>query len=130
MFSLDAERKAERSSQLPMRKSLTKNLRLRKRSHLKQVFSSPHRVSCGGGKLFYRQNPDGDTRFAVSLVRKFGNSVVRNRAKRQFREIFRLNRDKIAAGWDLIFVLYPGKYDYKEREKHFNSLIQRAKIQR
>jgi ribonuclease P protein component len=125
-----AEKKAERNSASPMRKSLTKLERLKSQSDLKKVFASSKRASCGGAKLFYLPNPDNKRRFAVSLIRKFGNSVVRNRAKRQFREIYRLNKHRIADGWDLVFVLYPGNYEYKEREQQFASLIQRAGLQR
>jgi len=113
-----------------MRKSLTKNDRLKSSADLRKVFASPNRVNCGGAKLFFKKNPEEKRRFAVSLIRKFGHSVCRNRAKRQFREIYRLNQSQVQEGWDLIFVLYPGNYEYKDREKQFFSLIQRANIQR
>ena len=41
-------------------------------------------------------------RLGVAATRKFGGAVIRNRAKRLIREIFR--RNKIAPGFDIVIV--------------------------
>jgi ribonuclease P protein component len=42
------------------------------------------------------------TRIGISLSRQVGNAVVRNRWKRLTREAFRLNRNELPTGLDLV----------------------------
>jgi ribonuclease P protein component len=43
------------------------------------------------------------TRLGLSVSRKVGNAVVRNRWKRVLREVFRLKRPELPPGLDLVF---------------------------
>ena len=45
-----------------------------------------------------------DTRIGISVSKKVGNSVVRHHFARLIREIFRLHRDSIDSGLDIIVV--------------------------
>lgn len=44
------------------------------------------------------------SRLGVSVSRKVGNAVVRNRVKRLFREAFRLSQHDLPAGVDLVLI--------------------------
>lgn len=44
------------------------------------------------------------TRFGLSVSRKHGNAVKRNRIKRLLREAFRLSQHDLPAGLDLILI--------------------------
>jgi ribonuclease P protein component len=47
------------------------------------------------------------SRFGFSIKKEIGGAVVRNRIRRRVREIVRLHREEIGAGWDL--VIHPKK---------------------
>jgi ribonuclease P protein component len=47
---------------------------------------------------------DAPPRLGVTVTRKFGNAVARNRAKRVFREFFRLACDDLPRGVDFVVI--------------------------
>lgn len=49
-------------------------------------------------------NEFGDPRLGLSVSRKVGNAVARNRWKRRLREAFRLRRTELPSGVDLVIV--------------------------
>jgi ribonuclease P protein component len=52
---------------------------------------------------------DGQTsRLGITVSRKVGNAVVRNRIKRLVRETFRRHRALFPEGTDIIFIAKPG----------------------
>jgi len=130
LFSPVAGRRVVRSLVFPMRKSLSKAERLKKSEEFRRVFGSPLKQSCQGAKLAALSNSLDKLRLGVSLSKKFGNAVERNRAKRQVREIFRLHKHRIQTGYDLVFLVYPGNFGYHDREKQFLQLLSRVGLER
>ncbi|MEI8095192.1 MAG: ribonuclease P protein component [Spirochaetales bacterium] len=109
-----------------MRRSLTKQERLKKKEEFQRVYKSPIQFSCMGAKLALASNSLDKSRLGVGLSKKFGNSVERNRAKRQVREIFRLHKQTIQPGFDLVFLVFPGKFSYADRQRQFLQLVGRS----
>jgi len=110
-----------------MRESLTRSERLRSRASFTRVFDRPDTTSnCRGAKLVARRNGLETNRFAVTFVRKFGNAVRRNYARRVLKEIYRTSKQDVRGGYDIIVVLYPGDYGYREREQQFRSMVRRS----
>lgn len=63
------------------------------------------RSSVQGGLVAYCQkNKQGKTRLGVTVSTKLGKAVVRNRVRRQLREIYRLHLHEMKKGYDLILV--------------------------
>lgn len=63
------------------------------------------RSAVGGGMVVYcRKNRLGHNRLGITASVKLGHAVVRNRARRRLREVFRLNGDKLRTGYDIILV--------------------------
>ena len=66
----------------------------------------------------------GETRIGISASKKVGNSVVRHHLARLIREIFRLHKDKIDTGLDIVVVARQAakESDYKKLESAFKHL--------
>ena len=112
-----------------MRKSLTRAERLKSRTDFALVFEqADFKSACRGAKLLARSNDLEISRFAVTMVRKFGNAVKRNYARRVLKEIYRNTKQDLPTGYDIIVVLYSGDYKYHDREQQFTKLIRRAGI--
>ena len=54
--------------------------------------------------VYCLKNRAGASRLGVTVSKKLGHAVVRNRVRRRIRELYRLNRDKMRPGWDVIVV--------------------------
>ena len=52
--------------------------------------------------LFGLPNSAGTCRLGITVTRKVGDAVRRNRIKRRLRDIFRRNRTQLAPGLDLV----------------------------
>ena len=65
------------------------SLRLRKRADFLRLSHEGIKVHQSHFILIYRHTPDGSFRFGVTVSRKVGNAVTRNRVKRLVREVCR-----------------------------------------
>lgn len=54
--------------------------------------------------LYARKNRTGTNRVGITVSKKLGHAVVRNRIRRRLREIYRLNEMKFRPGWDIVVV--------------------------
>ena len=54
--------------------------------------------------LYARPNRTGGNRVGVTVSKKLGKAVVRNRVRRRLREVYRLNEDRFLPGWDIVVV--------------------------
>lgn len=75
--------------------------------------------------MYLRANSLSYNRLGISVSKKVGNSVVRHRVTRLIREAYRLNRDYIIEGYDIVFVARAGTKDrkYHEIESAMNHLF-------
>ena len=68
------------------------------------------RLSATGGfangmlVLYARPNRLGQNRVGITTGKKLGHAVVRNRARRRLREVYRLNKPCLKQGYDIILV--------------------------
>ena len=79
----------------------TKGERLLKRRDYTTLSTSGKKVGTHHLLAIYKKNNVGRPRLGVTVTKKVGGAVVRNRIKRQVREYFRLNRHQIKASWDI-----------------------------
>lgn len=76
-----------------VRETFSKDDRLRKRREFEECYASGVRVSGRHIQVFLlAENRPGRPRLGVSVPRRVGSAVARNRARRRLREIFRRSR--------------------------------------
>jgi ribonuclease P protein component len=100
--------------------------RLKRREAIQAVFNHRKAVSCPGAKLFRLENGLAQNRIAFTFARKFGNAVERNRARRVGREAYRLLKNRLKSGYDLVLLVYPGKDFLADRIDQLVTLFSRA----
>ena len=54
--------------------------------------------------LYARKNRTSTNRVGITVSKKLGHAVVRNRVRRRLREAYRLNEDLFQPGWDIVLV--------------------------
>lgn len=59
-------------------------------------------------------------------VRGFGGSVKRNRVRRHGKEAYRLMKERVTRGFDLILVVYPGAERFHDRYRQLETLLRKA----
>ena len=85
-----------------MTERLSRQDRVRRRPEFERAYEQGLRLSGRFMTLFVAPNGGNRCRFGVAATRKLGSAVVRNRAKRLARELFR--KQKPPAGLDVILV--------------------------
>jgi ribonuclease P protein component len=113
-----------------MRRNLTRRERLKAKADLQRVFTRAASIETRGFKLLYIENALPWNRIAVCPVRGFRRAVDRNRQKRACREAYRQLKERIRPGLDLAFVLFPGDYDFHDRCRQLQTVLQRAGLSR
>jgi ribonuclease P protein component len=81
--------------------------RLTSRRQFLAVYGQGRRASCSSFTLFATPNDVGVCRLGLTVTRKVGGAVQRNRVKRVFREIFRRNRARLEPAFDLVINVHP-----------------------
>src|SRR5215212_10709170 len=76
--------------------------RVRRRAEYQQIYDRGTKVHGRTFTLFRLPNGLRTGRLGIAATRKLGGAVVRNRAKRLIREVFR--RNKLAPGSDVVIV--------------------------
>ena len=112
-----------------MRRSLTRDERLRAGRDIKKLFREGRRIDAGGLKLLHERNGGAATRMGVVIARGCGGAVRRNREKRITREAYRSLKERIPSGHDLLFLVSRFGLSYAERRQAMKQLLSRAGFQ-
>ncbi len=96
------------------------------------------RLYSTGGKgnaflvVYARRNRLGINRVGVTVSKKLGKAVVRNRVRRRLREVYRLNESRFLPGWDIVVVARGRAVDarFSELTRAYLSLAKKLGILR
>ncbi|NLC04036.1 MAG: ribonuclease P protein component [Tissierellia bacterium] len=109
---------------------MDKSYRLRKNMEFKRVYSGGKSYWNRNLVLYVRKNGLENSRIGITITKKIGNAVVRNRIRRRMKEIYRLKLGNIKSGYDLILI--PKKnviqISYKELESAMVHIMGIARI--
>ena len=80
--------------------------------------------------LYARPNRMGANRVGITTGKKLGHAVVRNRARRRLREVYRLNEHLFKPGYDIVVVARTRcvSADFQKLTKAYLSLAAKAGI--
>ncbi len=80
--------------------------------------------------LYARKNHSAANRVGVTVSKKLGCAVVRNRVRRRLREVYRLNEARFAPGWDIVVVARSRcvKANFSKLTEAYLSLAEKAGI--
>ncbi len=89
-------------------RSLPKEARVAKRRDFLRIQSAGRRVPTRHFLLVYLRRGNAPARLGITVTKKLGNAVLRNRVKRAVREAFRARRATIAPGTSVVVIARDG----------------------
>ena len=100
---------------------------------LNHIFQRLYRTNGQAGPymvLYARKNRTGTNRIGITVSKKLGHAVVRNRVRRRLRECYRLNEDKFQPGWDIVVVARTKaiRAEFSKLQENYLELAKRAGI--
>ncbi len=80
--------------------------------------------------LYARKNHTPANRVGITVGKKLGHAVVRNRVRRRLREVYRLNEELFLPGYDIVVVARSRAVDasFSQLRRSFLSLAKKAGI--
>lgn len=110
---------------------MKKKFRIKKSSEIEKIVKK--RIAWGNKNFtIYKNSVNNETnyfRFCVSVSKKYGNAIKRNKIKRRVREIIRLNSNRLIPV-DFLIVCKPTSsiLNYKEIENDILYLLKKNQI--
>jgi ribonuclease P protein component len=115
-----------------MRYTFSKEERIVRGDEIRKILWKGRRSSASGVTLYCLANNLKKTRIAIIVNKKFGGAPNRNRAKRLFREAFRLHKADLVEGADILIRprIYSEIPGYDKAEKIFLLLCGKTGIRK
>lgn len=82
--------------------------------------------------VYCQKNRQGRSRLGVTVSTKVGKAVVRNRVRRRVRELYRLHKDAMRPGYDIIVVarVRSAAAPYRRLEKEYEAALEKLQLLR
>jgi ribonuclease P protein component len=108
--------------------SFPKSDRILKRDAFRRVYENGQKVQAKYFTGFVLPNGEASSRLGITVTRKAGKSVKRNRARRLVREVFRRNKWRVPMGIDIVINVKSNLAyaSYVEVEEDFLKFLERS----
>lgn len=105
-----------------------KDYKIRKNIEFRAVYRRGRSFSNHLLVLYIYKSKKDFNRIGISVSKKVGKSVTRNRIKRLIKENYRLNSNNLSKGYDLVFIARNAAKDknYYEIENSVKNLFKKA----
>jgi ribonuclease P protein component len=106
---------------------------LRRPADFQAVYDRRRSAADGTLVVYARENGLAYSRVGLSVSRKLGAAVRRNRIRRLLREAYRLSKEEVPVGYDLVLIPRPlDEYELEDIRQSLAKLIRQAvkKIER
>ena len=77
---------------------------LKKNHEFKRLYNKGKSAVSQFAVVYIRRNGKQENRLGITVSTKVGNAVHRNKVRRRLKEIYRLNEEKLALGYDVVVV--------------------------
>ena len=78
---------------------------LKDSARFRKLYRSGDSAVTGCLVIYRKPNRTDENRIGITVGKKLGHAVVRNRARRRIREIYRLHEEEFLSGNDLVIVV-------------------------
>ena len=85
-------------------KAVKKAVTIKENHEFRRLYSRGKSAVGPAMVLYCRKNRLGASRLGLTASTKLGRAVVRNRARRRLREVYRLSLPRLRPGYDLVIV--------------------------
>jgi ribonuclease P protein component len=105
-----------------------KNHKVRKNAEFRFIYRRGKSFSNHLLVLYVYKSRKNINRIGISVSKKVGKSVTRNRVKRLIKESYRLNNSELIKGYDLVFIARSAasEKNYNEISDAIKNLLKRA----
>lgn len=112
-------------SESPRPCGLHRSERILRREEFTRVYDTGARIRGQFATVFVLRNGLDRARLGIAATKKLGGAVIRNRAKRVVRDVFR--RNKLASGHDIVVVPHRRLLDARQGyfEAEFRHILER-----
>ena len=104
---------------------------LKKDSDFRKVYKHGKSFSSRYLVMYILNNKSENSRIGISVSKKVGKAIIRNKVRRRIKEAYRLNIDEnVKIGYDIVFIARVAIKDaeYKDIEKSMKHLVKKAEM--
>ncbi len=111
---------------------MKKKNRVLKNLEFQEIISKRNRLSKDGFYLYFKNKENLEARVGISVSKKIGNAIIRNKIKRQIRMMLGQILNFNEYDYDLIIIARNSYFDnsYENNKKILERLLKKVKINR